>query len=243
MLDAASKASQSSLTVRFVSARGAQQGRFRDMSELYIFGYGSLISRVSRLSTVASITDAAPVVVKGISRGWFDQWGPTDSPSWSPTWLGAVADVNATCNGVLFPVTPAEFDAFNKREAGYVPTMIDASGITMLDGNLSPPEADVWFYATRQRKWPTEEQPIVQSYVDECLTGCLEVEAEYPLAKSAGFARQFIETTSNWQTPWVNDRIYPWRPYIYLPQAFTIDALLLEVLGRDLLDRIKLPGS
>jgi len=53
----------------------------------YIFGYGSLIERESRMRTWPSAEFASPVVVKGIARGWFDQ---TDVPSWSPTYLGGV---------------------------------------------------------------------------------------------------------------------------------------------------------
>jgi hypothetical protein len=48
----------------------------------YIFGYGSLIERESRIATWPSAELAWPVVIKGIARGWFDQ---TDVPSWNPT--------------------------------------------------------------------------------------------------------------------------------------------------------------
>jgi hypothetical protein len=65
----------------------------------YIFGYGSLIERQSRMATWPSAEFASPVVVKGVARGWFDQ---TDVPSWSPTYLGAIADEGAECNGVIF---------------------------------------------------------------------------------------------------------------------------------------------
>jgi hypothetical protein len=212
------------------------------MSDQYIFGYGSLIQRESRLSTMASATTVWPAVVSGIARGWFDQWGPEDSPSWSPTWLGAVPDANAICNGVIFAVSPSDLGAFNKREAGYLPSRIETSRITMLDGSSAPPDGDVWYYATREFRVASPMHPIVQSYVDTCLGGCLEIEAEYPLAKAANFARQFIQTTTHWQTPWINDRIYPWRPYVYVPQAETIDGLLQELLGRDLFDEITLPG-
>jgi hypothetical protein len=53
----------------------------------------------------------------------------------------------------------------------------------------------------------------------------------YPLAENASFAEQFIRTCSDWKTPWINDRIYPWRPFIYVPRASQIDALLRKELG------------
>ena len=82
----------------------------------YIFGYGSLIERHSRMATWPSAGFASPVIVKGVARGWFDQ---TDVPSWSPTYLGGIADEGAECNGVIFRVTPAEFDSYTQRELGY----------------------------------------------------------------------------------------------------------------------------
>ena len=68
----------------------------------YIFGYGSLIERESRMATWPSAQFASPVIVKGVARGWFDQ---TDVPSWSPTYLGGIAEANAETNGVIFRVT------------------------------------------------------------------------------------------------------------------------------------------
>jgi hypothetical protein len=203
----------------------------------YIFGYGSLIERQSRMATWPSAEFASPVVVKGVARGWFDQ---TDVPSWSPTYLGGIADEGAECNGVIFRVTQAEFDTFAERETGYKPTKIDPSQITMLDGSSAAPNGDIWYFASTQQRFPSDEHPIVQSYVDVCLDGCLEIEATYPLAKQASFAERFIKTTSNWGPPWINDRIYPWRPFVYVPRAFAIDALLQQVLGHDMFDQIKL---
>lgn len=204
----------------------------------YIFGYGSLVQTESRTRTVPSAQFASPVVVRGISRGWYDQTG---GASWNPTYLGAVADANATTNGVIYPVTPAQMEENNKREVGYLPTRIDPSAITMLDGSTAAPDADIWYYANVKKQPVSAEHPIVQSYVDLCIDGCLEVEAAYPLAKGANFAVQFIKTCTDWQIPWINDRIYPWRPSIYVPRASQIDALLRQVLGDDLFNQITLP--
>jgi hypothetical protein len=44
----------------------------------------------------------------------------------------------------------------------------------------------------------------------------LEIEAMYPRAKQANFAERFVSTTSNWGPPWINDRIYPWRPFVVM---------------------------
>ena len=203
----------------------------------YIFGYGSLVQRESRMGTWASAEFASPVIVKGVARGWFDQTGGV---SWNPTYLGGVLDKNAICNGVIFPVTSEEFATYNGREVGYQSTKIDPSQITMLDGSHTAPEADIWSYGNTEKKLPSSEHPIVQSYVDVCLDGCLEIEAMYPLARQGNFAEQFIKTTSNWQPPWINDRIYPWRPFVYVPRASQIDALIQKVLGKDMFAKITL---
>lgn len=203
----------------------------------YIFGYGSLVQRQSRMGTSAGAEFAYPVIVRGVSRGWFDQTG---GPSWNPTYLGAVLEKDSVCNGVIFPVASAEFAAYGEREVGYQLTKIDPSQITMLDGSQTVPEADIWFYGNTEKRFPSSEHPIVQSYVDVCLDGCLEIEAMYPLARQANFAEQFVKITSNWQPPWINDRIYPWRPSVCVPRASQIDALIQKVLGKDLFAKITL---
>jgi hypothetical protein len=158
----------------------------------------------------------------------------------SPTVLGGVADTGAECNGVIFRVTPAEFGSYSQREIGYEPTKIDSSRITMLDGGSALPDGDIWYFASTRKRFPSEEHPIVQSYVDVCLNGCLEIEAMYPLAKEAHFAEHFIKTTSNWGPPWINDRIYPWRPFVYVPRASAIDTLIKNVLGQEMFAQIRL---
>jgi hypothetical protein len=203
----------------------------------YIFGYGSLIERQSRMATWPSAEFASPVVVKGVARGWFDQ---TDVPSWSPTYLGGIADEGAECNGVIFRVTPSEFNSYSQRETGYRPTEIDPSQITMLDGSSAAPDGDIWYFANTRKRLPSAEHPIVQSYVDVCLDGCLEMEAMYPRAKQANFAERFIRTTGDWRPPWINDRIYPWRPFVHVPRAWAIDELIRKVLGQDMFTQITL---
>jgi hypothetical protein len=219
----------------------AATGEFGDVGASarpqYIFGYGSLVQRQSRVETWAGAEFASPVIVQGVARGWFDQTG---GPSWNPTYLGALLDKDAVCNGVIFPVSSPEFTAYGEREIGYQLTKIDSSQISMLDGSNTAPEGDIWFYGNTEKRFPSSEHPIVQSYVDVCLDGCLEIEAMYPLARQANFAEQFVKTTSNWQPPWINDRIYPWRPSVYVPRASQIDALIQKVLGKDIFAKITL---
>jgi hypothetical protein len=87
-------------------------------------------------------------------------------------------------------------------------------------------------------RFPSNEHPIVQSYVDICLNGCLEIGATYPLFKQANFAQRFMETTRNWGTPWINDRIYPWRPFVHVPRASAIDSLIQISRGAEIFAKI-----
>jgi hypothetical protein len=203
----------------------------------YILGYGSLVEAKSRAMTWPSAIYASPVVVKGIRRGWFDR---VETVGYTTTYLGAVADPNSACNGVIFSISPEGLIAYNKRESGYIPTKIPQAAITMLDGTAAAPQGDIWYYASKHELKATPEIPIVQSYVDVCLNGCLEIEATYPLARSIkhknqtmSFSQMFIDTCSDWSDWWVNDRLYPRRPFVYVPNAYTIDTLIKKYVGKD----------
>jgi gamma-glutamylcyclotransferase (GGCT)/AIG2-like uncharacterized protein YtfP len=209
-------------------------------TQQFIFGYGSLIESQSRTMTSPSALSASPVNVVGIQRGWFGQLGGV---SLSPTYLGAVADVNFKCNGVIFKVSREELHAFDIHETGYRRERLDQKNITMLDGTKSAPEGDIWFYSPPEKRSASPEFPIVQSYVDLCLNGCLEIEEQYPLAKEVEFAETFLKTSTDWSRYWVNDRIYPRRAFVYLPNASKIDHLIQKVLGEEMFSNIKIESS
>src|SRR6185503_4811911 len=82
---------------------------------------------------------------------------------------------------------------------------------------------------------PEPKFPIVQSYVDVCLTGCIQIEGTYPLAQKIQltndgptftFSELFVESTIDWSTYWENDRLIPRRPFVHQPNAYAIDTLL-----------------
>jgi hypothetical protein len=148
----------------------------------------------------------------------------------------------AECNGVLFSLPPDDLEKLNWREQEYVPLQLDPGTIDGYEGALTLDDAEVWCYAAAEIALPNRLHPIVQSYVDTCVGGCLEIEEAYPGARAAGFARRFLETTSGWQEPWVNDRIFPWRPSAHEPRAWAVDQLILDVLGRETFDLMRVPG-
>lgn len=207
------------------------------MADQFIFGYGSLVESQSRARTSPSALYAFPANVKGIQRGWFDQTGGF---SISTTYLGAVPDPKSTCNGVIFQVSQQQLAAFDQRETGYKRDRIDQKDIEMLDGSASAPAGDIWYYANTKKQYASREFPIVQSYVDICVNGCLELEATYPKAKEKKFAETFLKTCSDWSKYWVNDRLYPRRAFIYVPNANTIDGLIVKVLGKEMFSSIQI---
>jgi len=194
----------------------------------YVFGYGSLLERASRTRTNPDAIGAWPARVTGYQRGWFHQFA--DNVGSSCTYLGAIEAKGKTTNGVIYRV--ADFESTKARETGYTAIPLKAGEITMLDGG-GPLEigkdAKVYIFASNRdsiskTNEPTPQFPMVQSYVDLCVNGCLELESLYRTAK--GFPAEFIRTTTGWNANWVNDRVYPRRPFIYAPTASAIDKAL-----------------
>lgn len=213
------------------NSKNADSSKTNAPNKDYIFGYGSLIEDASRERTTASARYAFPVVVKGIVRGW---WARGGSSGLTTTYLGALEDDNATCNGVIYAVTEEELAETDAREtAGYKRCLIQPQNITMLDGRNTPPEGNIWVYVNQfsraeiRDNIPTAQFPMVQSYLDICVNGCLEVEARYPTA--AGFTKEFLTKTAEWNRFWVNDRSQPRRAFAAQPAAEGIDEALLSV--------------
>lgn len=98
------------------------------------------------------------------------------------------------------------------------------------DNNTFPTEAQLddslfWIYVTKPEssKFPTEKYPIVQSYVDIFLGGCIQMERKYGLAN---YSDECVTQTVGWEYPWVNDRVHPRRPFTFQPNSAAIDQLL-----------------
>ncbi|MCB0345937.1 MAG: gamma-glutamylcyclotransferase [Bdellovibrionales bacterium] len=182
----------------------------------YIFGYGSLISAEVRNQTSTS-QDVIQARVKGYRRFWsgFPLYG------WAP--LAVRTSTDATCNGALIGVSEEQIEAFDSREVSYVRKLVEHDQIELLeDANIG--EASVWLYAPTEPLRPSMQSPILQSYVDVAITGCLDY--------SEDFAREFIQTTKNWDAPWRNDRANPEysRSLEVVERADEIDKLLTELL-------------
>ncbi len=192
----------------------------------YIVGYGSLMQDESRKRTAPNAGTAYPVAVKGFRRGWLAKGGTL---GFDTTYLGVVPDAASQINAVFYQVDGAELAATDQREAVYCRLGIEAAQVTVLKADLPAPKGQIWIYTNKADSiaTATPAYPLVQSYVDIFVSGCLEQEQRYQVA---GFAQQCLKTTTDWSGHWVNDRLYPRRPFIYQPKARAIDKLLAEQL-------------
>ncbi|KJY85032.1 hypothetical protein TW81_01540 [Vibrio galatheae] len=158
----------------------------------YIFGYGSLMNSASRQLTGQTST-AMPATAHGFRRFWGKV---DDSYILSPL---VVDKGEGQVNGVLLEVSEAGLVEFDVRERGYHRVEIAQD---KLEAELVLTNSDhVWLYIKDSPQPPCSLSPIMQTYVDTVLVGCLEI--------SEQFARQFIEHTIGWHFPLENDRQKP----------------------------------
>lgn len=160
---------------------------------MYIFGYGSLINRHSRQLT-GQTGEAVPVVVDGLHR----RWGKVDGSYRIAPLVCEPGD--GRCNGVLVRVHDGFLPEFDRREKGYRRMPLDPDAVRP-ERNVALTEEPIWVYVHENPAPPCSVQPIMQTYVDTVLAGCLSI--------SEPFARAFVETTLGWHHPFENDRHEP----------------------------------
>ncbi|WP_428389759.1 gamma-glutamylcyclotransferase family protein [Mucisphaera sp.] len=197
-----------------------------------IFGYGSLIQTDSRLTTVAKAQTAQPCLLAGYERLWNTR---AYFLGGGISFLGLRPQADHQTNGVFFLVDLDGYDALRQRETGYVPVNLEADQLLPVADNKQYLQADIAradrliTFCSADSLEPTATYPIVQSYLDICLTGCLEID-DHLNQPDHDFTRQFLDTTSGWNEHWVNDRIHPRRPFAACPRARDIDNALRQTL-------------
>jgi cation transport regulator ChaC len=179
----------------------------------YLFGYGSLIDAASRAKT-GDTGRAYPVRVVGLQRAWH-----VVAPRSGYTVLGVTPRQKASCNGVLIEIAPHELPRFDARERLYHRVIVPQQAVTSLSGERLS-FTTIWAYVTSRPGEPSDAYPLVQSYIDVVLTGCLAIGVD--------FAVEFIQTTRGWSPAWLNERTHPryQRAMTDPPQAAEIDRQL-----------------
>jgi hypothetical protein len=183
-----------------------------------------------------------PASVKGYIRGW---WARTGAVGFSTTFAGAIPDASGSMNGVVYAVSDEELARTDKRESGYTRTDITKS-VEILGGGFKP-KGKVWVYLNKfkdedelKNSRPSPQFPIVQSYIDICLTGCPQIQQGFP--EVGDFAAEFITSTREWSKYWENDRAYPRRAPFAVPLAQDIDALIKKHLPKQFAEIRLAPG-
>jgi len=193
-----------------------------------VIGYGSLMRSASKERTWPGTGTNIPVKVDGFERGWNARGSEI---GFSTTYLGVTAKAGAKMVAALYRVFDhAAFSAGDTREYVYCRAAVKPEQITMLDGSTPPANGEIWVYVLMpdQNRPANAQFPIIQSYVDIFLSGCLElqglvVDPQYDLLAEC------ITTTQGWPRHWVNDRIFPRRPF-HQPNAVQIDTKLHQML-------------
>ena len=191
-----------------------------------VLAYGSLIELNSRRNTAPCAQTAWPVELPGWGRSWSAQ---PETIGFTTTVLGASRKKNSTLNGVVFYATDTELGSLKIRERDYAMERVPVADLVWLSEKPKtlPQAFHIFIWSPDKEKGPTPERPIIQSYIDTCLTGCLALDRDLENA-DWWFSRNFIRNTGGWSRHWVNDRIYPRRPHIHVKDAHLIDRLLSE---------------
>ena len=195
----------------------------------WVIGYGSLMQESSRKRTAPNAAFAVPVEVSGYRRGWF---AAGQMPGFNTVYLGVAPDAGARVNAVIFDVPAGEIPALDAREYIYCRVAVPAANTRILSGSAEAAVGQAWIYVNKadSLSLPSDRVPIVQSYVDEFLSGCLDLGDANTLPD---FARDCIALTTDWSQHWVNDRIYPRRPHVYQSAAKRIDTLIAAERPRE----------
>ncbi|WP_457745508.1 gamma-glutamylcyclotransferase family protein [Sulfurimonas sp.] len=193
---------------------------------IYVIGYGSLFKKSSLNRTMPSVDEVKPILLNNYTRSWDAVENIT--PSFSTTYLGVQKSNGKYINAIIFEVNSSAIKDLDKREFLYSREKVDINNIEFLSSSFQiTKNDDVWIYVTNNPSKPSKNHPIIQSYLDICLSGCFEIEENFLIDN---FAKKFVETTNKWSRHWVNDRIIPRAPHIHQPYAHNIDKLLYENL-------------
>ncbi len=203
--------------------------------ENYLVGYGSLMNAESRSKTNPDVDVLIPVKIQGFMRDW-----SAITPGYKIIYLGATPcnSVQKQCflNGLAYLVKNIEEN--DAREAVYCRKEVKYEQLQPYTKEFTlNPTAKYWIYVTKKQDiyHPDENHPLVQSYVDLFIGGCIEQAAKIAnknvnnmiFPNDYGFVFDCIKGTKGWTTNfWVNDRVYPERPWAASPYALKIDKIL-----------------
>jgi len=190
----------------------------------WIVSYGTLVNKKITDKTGNS-SEYIPCLIHNHIRRW-----SFSLPSEKRSAAGIEQKNNAFTTGMLVKIPESELPKFDKREKGYTrQRVVDRKILKPL--SKSTPNGNFWLYVQNIAKIPTNKTPISQTMVDVIVDAHLKFSEE--------FAVQFIETTLDWEKPWVNDRNNPLYPrYLDNLPIKKIDMLLKSTIPQHFAKRI-----
>ncbi|CDZ78857.1 hypothetical protein BN59_03172 [Legionella massiliensis] len=192
----------------------------------FVIGYGSLMHEDSKREDSFESGDNYPIYLTGFQRGWIE---PGTDIGFSTTYLGVIKDAKAKINATYFKLNNSKaIYNYDKREDSYCRLEVSPKQIQAL-ATKKLPHGQYWIYVSRSSlaHSPSQQKPIVQSYVDIFLSGCFQLEKKFHIQN---FARDCVRTTNYWSGFWVNDRLYPRTAFDNDPYVAKIDPLLAKEL-------------
>jgi hypothetical protein len=200
-----------------------------DQPTQFIFGYGSLINSASRNSTAGKTVPAIPVRVSA-AFGYIRAWDDRSASGFTALGLRkpGANEKASTINGVLYPVEGGDMAKYDVREQGYRRVEVPRDEIEPVSWQQLPATGRIWVYIPVKADGEpgvglpvaSAEFPVLESYIDVVVEGALEY--------GDNFARELLETTSDWSNYWLNDRELARRPWVYNPASSQVDELLME---------------
>lgn len=199
----------------------------------YVFGFGSIINTATHAPWLASDKDSNCTVLQGqratILKSFGYKRGWTFRSATGFTALGLLREEEANdINGVLFRIRHDLLEGFDRREVGYDRVEIDRNCIKLIppeESETNEPDANkyshqvvldiqvgekIWVYVPQESfcAEANEDHPILQSYVDTVMQGCLDWGGE-------SMAEEFVATTSNFSPYYLNDTPSSRRPWLF----------------------------
>jgi hypothetical protein len=222
---------------------------FSKLREVWVFGYGSLMSPDSPPEGLSERQRKLflPYRIKkeaGYQRCWNYRHGGVGINA-----LGlrkVTQDKADHICGIAYPMD-YEFasELFSKREDGYRLLLLHEDLLEPMHPDYRIPKGCgyVWIVGEPiskckgpenltcenykcKRHWPTHDSPILQSYVDEIIAGCLKYKTLSGKNDGMNFAAAVIRSIHGWENPWFNDRLLSGRPWKFAADYEVTDGLL-----------------
>lgn len=197
----------------------------------YVIGYGSLMQTRSKEQTWGDTGPNLPIILRGFERRWNARGR---NPGVNTTYVGVARVAGARMAASLFRVLdPTAFRSGDRRENVYCRVAVVPSEVEMLDGTDTPRRGKIWIYLPQKASDdpPAADYPIIQTYVDLILSGCIEL-SRLVVDRERDFVADCVTTTKGWSVYWVNDRPNPRRPDNG-PLVRRIDGLLKRLLPKE----------